>query len=483
MPLRLHTSFINGKRIPKSGRVVKRRNPGRTGQLVSAYCEVKVESAKMAMNAAADAYAAWSDRPLAERVNLLEGVLDVLEKKSALYTRMITRENGKTLLESQAEVTAGLADARYNLKDALRARNAGSRSNSAVANARLQLEPVGVYVLITPWNFPLATILRKLIPAMAFGNTAIVKPSGYTSGTASILFDIMKSEKLPAGVANLVLGSGSVVGPALIEHEALRGISFTGSTRNGLSIAKSVAGRDVRLQLEMGGKNSLLVLADADIDAAVDAALVGAYSCAGQWCTGTGRVIVEDSVYDTFCERLVKRTDTIILGPGDLAKTQMGPLISADSLKSTRGAIRTAKSDGARLACGGKSPKLLKGQQGYYLAPTVLTEVDETMAVFTDELFAPVLPVARAEDFEEGLRLANHGNLGLSASVFTRNRVHANRFLRKVEAGIAHVNLHTAFRVPDLPVAAWRDSGRGTPECGRYARDFYTRPRSVYVRA
>lgn len=481
MALRIHTSFINGKRIAKSGRVIKRLNPGRISREASRYCGASAAIASSAMDAAANAFTNWSDTPLGERVKILEEILERIETRTPSIARIITSENGKTLSESQAEVGAGLADARYHLADALKSRNGRVRSGNPTVRARLQLEPVGVYVLITPWNFPFATIMRKLIPALVFGNTAVVKPSGYTSATASMLFDVMAAGKLPPGVANLVLGGGSVVGPALIAHEALRGISFTGSTGNGLSIARSVAGRDVRLQLEMGGKNSLLVLADADLEAAVDAALIGAFSCAGQWCTGTGRVIVEDSIYDPFCESLAERVGALVVGPGDLGTTQMGPLISSSSLRDIRKAIQNAKQQGATLACGGKVPAMKKGQEGYYLTPALLTGVNEHMSVFTDELFAPVLPVVRAKDFEDGLRLANAGNLGLSASVFTKNKKHAGRFQRKVEAGITHVNLHTAFRLPDLPVSAWRDSGRGYPECGRFGRDFYSRPRSVYV--
>ncbi|MCB1121808.1 MAG: aldehyde dehydrogenase family protein [Verrucomicrobiae bacterium] len=481
MAIRLHTSFINGKRLPRSGPIVKRFNPGRTRQEASRCSHATADAAEAAMDAASASFPCWSDQPVKERVQILEHVLQRIEKKASGFARMITGENGKTLKESRLEVAAGLADARFHLADALRSRKETVSSPNTAARTRLFLEPVGVYVLITPWNFPLATILRKLIPALAFGNTAVVKPSGYTPGIASLLFDVVAAAKIPVGVANLVLGGGSEVGPALTAHEALRGVSFTGSTANGLHIARSVAGRDVRLQLEMGGKNSLLVLQDADLEAAVDAAVVGAFSCAGQWCTGTGRAIVEETIYDAFCSRLVGRTNALVVGPGDNPKTQMGPLISRESLRETREAIRIARSEGARVRCGGKAPSLRKGQGGNFLLPTVLSDVDETMAAFHEELFAPVLPVVRARNFEDGLRLANQGNFGLSASIFTNNKKYAEVFLRKVEAGIAHVNLHTAFRTPNLPVAGWRDSGRGIPECGRFARDFYTRPRAAYV--
>jgi aldehyde dehydrogenase (NAD+) len=430
------------------------------------------------MDAAAKAFPDWADTSLSDRMNLLNRSLDALESDSERIVKLITKENGKTLNDSRAEVAAALGDARHHLTDARRVLKIRKRQLNDGVSTSLRREPVGVYVLITPWNFPLATILRKLTPALAFGNTVVVKPSELTSGVACEWFAILAKQGLPRGVANLVLGRGQTLGPALLEHDALRGVSFTGSTANGLALSRSVAGRDARLQVEMGGKNSLLVLADADLDAAVEAALVAGFSCAGQWCTGTGRVIVEAPIAEAFCAVLVEKASRLSVGPGHRKSSQIGSLISKDRVRFAERVLKQSTLEGARIACGGKRAK----ENGYFFEPTVLVGVSETAEAFVEELFLPILPVATAANFDEGLRLANKGLLGLSASIFTKNKRKAELFCCRVEAGIVHANLHTAFRVSDLPVAAWRDSGRGVPECGDFAKEFFTRPRAVYIK-
>jgi aldehyde dehydrogenase (NAD+) len=460
---------------------MKRENPGHSDRVAALWSPATRALAKSAMDAAERTFSAWSNDVSSHRIELLDTLLNRIEDRLSTIAATITRENGKTRAESRAEVNAALQDARFQLGDA---RDAIDRPVSSPRRQGyrhgLVLEPVGVYLLITPWNFPFATVLRKLVPALAFGNTVVLKPSEFTPGPASMLFRILSAVGFPPGVANLILGTGKGAGPALVGHPALRGISFTGSNAVGLELARQTAGRDVRLQLEMGGKNSLVVLSDADLERAVDAAVIGGFSCAGQWCTGTGRVIVEAGIHDAFCDRLIERVKTLVVGPGDARATKIGPLVSAERIKVARSGVRNAVKAGANLRCGGGRPVLRRGTRGHFFAPTVLTEVTETMPAFTDELFIPVLPVTRAQDYPDALRLANSGPYGLSASIFTSNRRKADDFLKRIEAGIAHVNLHTAFRVPELPVAAWRDSGRGIPECGRFNRDFFTRPRAVY---
>jgi len=476
------TSYIDGAWLRPGGRVVKRENPGRTDKAAARWSPATRAQARSTMDAAERAYAVWSEVAPKLRIQILDTLLDRIEDRIPSIATTITRENGKTRAESLAEISAALQDARFHLGDAGDAISRPvSSSRKQNQRQRLALEPVGVYLLITPWNFPFATILRKIIPALAFGNTVVLKPSELTPGPACLLFRTLSQVGLPPGAANLVLGTGAGVGPALIAHQSLRGISFTGSNRVGLDLAREAAGRDVRLQLEMGGKNSLVVLSDADLESAVDAAVTGGFSCAGQWCTGTGRVIVEAGIHDAFCERLVERARALKVGPGDAAGTKVGPLVSADRVKAARSAVKQAVKSGATLRCGGDRPVLRKGVKGHYFAPAVLTNIAETMPAFIDELFTPVLPVVRARDYRDALRLANSGRFGLSASIFTSDRRKADDFLKRIEAGIVHVNLHTAFRVPELPVSAWRDSGRGIPECGRFARDFFTRPRAVYL--
>ena len=482
MPSKILTSYVDGSWLVPGRRLITRENPGRLDRVASRWSPARPSDASKALEAAARAWPAWADTSPGFRLTLLETFLLNLESDRPRLATCITRENGKTLRESHAEIDAALADARYLLKQA---RSALRRSRpTRVTHHRERIhEPVGPFLLITPWNFPLATIVRKAVPALAFGNTVVLKPSELTPGTAAQVIRLLVDLPFPAGVVNLVLGTGPAVGPPLVGHPAMRGLSFTGSNRVGLELARQTAGRDVRLQLEMGGKNSLVVLADAALDRAVEAAVVGGFSCAGQWCTGTGRVIVEAPVYQTFCDRLATRAAALRVGPGDLERTEVGPVITHDRVRFARSTLTKALREGATIACGGAIPAFPPGLKGHFIPPTVLTGVTEDSKVFREELFLPILPVIRATDHTDALRLANAGSFGLSASIFTASSTRADHFLRHVEAGIAHHNCHTAFRRPDLPVSAWRESGRGIPECGDHAAGFFARPRAVYVQS
>jgi len=471
------TSFIDGEWQPfDESRAVTRENPGRTSEIAGRWTPATASDAHRAMDSAAAASPAWAAVPLAERINLLNQLFAAVEAHADDFAATITRENGKPLRDSLAEVAGSLRDSRYPVQEAARIGVVETLSTPGAAVTSEQiLEPLGVCLLITPWNFPLATVLRKLAPALLFGNTAIVKPSELTPATACLLFSLIEELPFPRGVAQLVLGTGGEVGPALIEHSALRAISFTGSNATGAALARATAARDVRLQLEMGGKNSLVVLADADAEAAVEAAATGGFTCAGQWCTGTGRVIVEQSVHDEFVSRLAARIAQWRVGPGDVDTTDVGPVITAQRVAFAKDRVSEAASAGARVLGGGPAPA-----GGHFVVPTILDGVTEAMPAFLEELFVPVLPVAVARDADDALRLANTGRYGLSASIFSRDTTRASELARRIEAGIVHVNLHTAYREPSLSVAGWRESGRGLPECGRFARDFFTRPRALY---
>jgi acyl-CoA reductase-like NAD-dependent aldehyde dehydrogenase len=473
------TSLIDAKWQPfDESRAITRENPGRISEIAGRWTPATAGDAQRATNAAAAALPLWAVVPLAERIDLLNKLFAAVETHADDFAATITRENGKPLRDSLSEVAGSLRDSRYPVFEAARLGVVETISTPGAAITSEQiLEPLGVCLLITPWNFPLATVLRKLAPALLFGNTAIVKPSELTPATACLLFSLIESLPFPRGVAQLVLGTGGEVGPALIEHPALRAISFTGSNATGANLSRATAGRDVRLQLEMGGKNSLVVLADADIDAAVEAAAIGGFTCAGQWCTGTGRVIVQQPVHDEFVSRLLARITPLRVGPGDDPKTDVGPVVTADRVAFAHARVAEAIAAGARVHGGGTAPS-----GGHFVMPTILDHVTETMRAFTEELFVPVLPIAVARDADDALRLANTGRYGLSASIFSRDIERAAALARWIEAGIVHVNLHTAYREPSLSVAGWRESGRGLPECGRFARDFFTRPRAFYQR-
>lgn len=450
------------------------RNPADVTEIVAEAHLADAALAKQAVEAADSAWDSWRTSAGGERGHLLRQVLATLQARRADLAHTITLENGKTLRESEAEVDAAIKEATYQL-DFVQTHLVETWDGHEVRH-----EPLGVALLLTPWNFPLATVLRKMVPALAAGNTVVLKPSELTPATAVELFRVVDAVGLPAGVANLVLGEGPVVGTTLSQHPAVRAISFTGSTPVGLQLAESLGRRDVRLQAEMGGANAVVVLADADLEAAAEAAVSHGFACCGQWCTGTSRVIVERSVYEEMLQRLTKRTQKIVPGNGLDARATMGPLISQPQLQKVESVVAEALRHGARLVTGGKRPTGSAFERGHFFEPTILADVTSEMAVAREEIFGPVLLVLPAHDADEARVLANHTPYGLAFSVFTQDAEQAERFVREVEAGVCHINLPTAYRDPAFPLLGWKDSGRGWPEAGKYGLEFFTRPKAVY---
>lgn len=465
-----------------AGGVVEIRNPGNHAEVVARVLTVTDAAAARMVAAAHEAFPMWSSTPVRERLRLLHVALKTLEAAAPQVARIITAENGKPLAESRREIVAALAAGFHQLEVVRRTRwRERFRSVSAGCRSEVRRYPLGVFLLVTPWNFPLATLVRKIIPALAFGNTVVAKPSLATPCSAFAFFECLARARLPHGVAHLAPCSGAVAARSLVTHPLVRGISFTGSTAVGLSLCRQTAEQDVRLQLEMGGKNVCVVLADADLDRAADAVVTAGFTCAGQWCTGTSRVIVEAPVHDAFLEKLLVRIGKIRVGPGWRASSSMGPITTREHYREILAAIRRGVAEGARLLVGGRGLSPVAGFRGNYLAPTVFDGVSENMALFQEEIFGPVLTVSTARDAEDALRLANHSRYGLSMSVFTRSARKAEMLIRGVESGLSHWNLHTAYREPALPISGWKQSGRGIPECGQECRQFFTRPRAVYL--
>jgi len=477
-----YCSFIDGKWCAGKGDVLEIRNPANLDETVATARLADCAQANEAMKSVDRAFSAWSRTPVAERLEILRLAVDRLEANTDSVGRLITQENGKTLPESRAEVEASIRDARYQLKaveDTIwHQPRAGT--GSAEIECAVHREPCGVYLLITPWNFPLATIVRKVVPALGFGNAVVMKPAQLTPGAAVIWLRALIDAGLPAGVANLVLGRGDEVGSTLIDSEALRGVSFTGSTEIGLDICRQTAERQVRLQMEMGGKNAIVVLSDADLDIAVDSTVLAAYSCAGQWCTSTSRAIVERSVYSEFLARLKTKVETLSIGDGTFADTAMGPVISDGQRLGCVDAIAVARAAGAQILTGGEALDEIDGRRGYFMQPTVLRDVTPDMQLAREEVFGPVLAVIPADGPGDALRIANATCYGLTFSIYTRSAEWAEKFIAEVDAGMCHLNLPTAYRDASLPVGGWKESGRGVPECGDEQKHFYTRLKAVY---
>ncbi len=481
--MRVIRNYIGGDWVESvSGKTSENINPANRDEVI---CEVQASippDAENAFAAAAGSFSEWRATPVPKRAELLRKAIEIMKSREEEMTRTITLENGKTLRESKGEFLAAIKEADYQIGQGWRLGGEHLPSEQPGVLCYLTRQPLGVVTLITPWNFPLNVACRKMFPALIAGNTVVLKPADFTPMTSALLFEILDQAGFPAGVVNYITGRGSIIGDTLTTHSAVRAISFTGSTEVGLGIAEKVAGRQIKIQLELGGKNPLVVLADADLERAVDAAALGAYSCSGQWCTSTSRAIVEDSVYDSFVEKISQRTHAIVVGNGLDEATQMGPVAGPNQYKTILEYIEIGKSEGARLCTGGTALADGELRKGYFIAPTVFTDVTPDMRIAREEIFGPVLSVMRARDFEDALEIANSVEYGLSSSIYTNDLDKAMRFVEASEAGLCHVNMPTAWKEPQLEFGGIKESGRGLPEAGNTGIEAFTEHKSVYIR-
>jgi aldehyde dehydrogenase (NAD+) len=438
--------------------------------------------AEAALAAASEAFGEWSRVPMPKRAELLSDFVRRLRNQEEEFVSAITAENGKTLRESRGEFQSAIKEAEYQISQNRRYGGAVKPSEVPGVTCYLLRQPLGVVTLITPWNFPLNVACRKMVPALLAGNCCVLKPSELTPLSAVMLFSLLDQSNVPPGVANLVIGRGSIIGDTLTTHEAVRGISFTGSTVVGRGIAEIVGGRDTSLQLEMGGKNPLVVLADADVDAAVNAAIVGGFSCSGQWCTSTSRTIVDSSLHNEFLEKLSMAAEKLIVGNGASEGVQMGPVCGRKQYDSVLRYLDTGVREGARLCIGGKALTEGSYARGFFVAPTVFADVTPDMTIAREEIFGPVISVIKAIDFEDSIRLANDTCYGLASSIYTNDVARANQFIHESEVGLCHVNMPTAHKEPQLDFGGIKESGRGLPEAGDAGIEFFTRHKAVYIK-
>ena len=456
------------------------RNPSDTSDVIAAFAQGTAEHVDQAVQAARSALPVWS-RAHQDRGDLLDRVGDRLMARKDELGELLSREEGKTLAEGKGEVERAARIFKFFAGEALRGGGdiiSGARPSVSVEARR---EAVGVVGLITPWNFPIAIPAWKAAPALAYGNTVVMKPADLVPASAWALADILRDCGAPAGVFNLVMGKGSVVGEALINHPGVDAISFTGSTGVGGRIAAACATSLKRFQLEMGGKNPLVVLADADLDAAVEAAVNGAFFATGQRCTASSRVIVDKSLYAAFIEKAEARRAALVVGHALDAKTNIGPAVSSAQLNQDLDYVEIGKKEGARLVGGGE--RLSLGTDGYYIAPALFADVDNSMRIAREEIFGPVASVIPADNADHALEIANDTEFGLSAGVFTQSLKQAERFKRELQAGMVMVNLPTAGVDLNAPFGGTKGSSFGPREQGPYAREFYTKFKTIYTQA
>ena len=466
------SSYINGAWV-QSEEIHSIYNPANLKEHIQDICLATSSDAKNAVLAARNASEIWSNTETLKRISKLHRIMNDLENQRNEVAEIITLENGKTILEAKGEVDAAISEGNYQLE---------YLKNNLIefeGSNKLLYRPLGVALLITPWNFPLSTVIRKMIPALACGNTIVLKPSEYSSLTSLFIFEILDNNELPKGSVNLVLGPGNTLSDALINTDEVDIVSFTGSTATGESIQKKISHSNVRYQAEMGGANALVVWDDANIEIAVSATIASGYACAGQWCTGISKLIIHESVYKNCIDILKKSVENIQVGNGLDQKTAMGPLCNKPQLNKMIDFVNRATDQGAEILTGG-SQLFDKSKNGYFFQPTLLSNMSLDMEVSSEEIFGPIINVFKTNDINQAIKYANLGKYGLSFSVYTSSESTADRFISNVNASICHVNMPTPYREVSMPFTGWKLSGKGIPESGRFARDAFTKPKVVY---
>lgn len=432
-----------------------------------------------AVEAAHRAFSTWGTTPAPARGDILRKAADLLEARVETVARDLAREEGKALFEATGETKRAVAILRYYAGQTLEPDGETYPSASPITLLFARREPVGVVAAITPYNFPIAIPAWKIAPALAYGNTLVWKPAEQVPLTATHFLQALIDAGIPDGVINLVLGKGSVVGPVLTGHDAIDAVTFTGSNEVGRFIQREATSQGKKVQLELGGKNPAIVLRDADLDLAVEQVARGAFYSAGQKCTATSRVIVEEPIVQEFAERLSEVARTWKLGDPLETDTKVGPLVSENQLQTVLGYLEVARQDHATFMAGGDQHVELDG--GYYVRPTVLTEVPPTSRVVREEIFGPVAAVLSASSLKEAITMANDTPFGLTASLFTRDLGSALRFAQDIRAGVVKINQESAGIEFQVPFGGMKSSSSGSREQGKVARDFFTQWKTVYL--
>ncbi|MDR1936597.1 MAG: aldehyde dehydrogenase family protein [Candidatus Accumulibacter sp.] len=478
-----HRNYIGGEwRDASDGSFDAHHNPARISEVTGHYPRSTNDDVRAAVDAAEAAYPAWRELTVYARAEYLKRALALMGERIERVARIITLENGKTLAESRGEVVAAIKEMEHQIHQGTR--DLGEIAPSALAGvlAYQYRRPLGVCAVIAPWNFPFNVPGRKCTPALIAGNTVVLKPSSLTPNVGLEFTRLFADAGLPPGVLNCVTGSGSGAGESLLGDARIKAVSFTGSTKVGIHINQLAAGRLVRTQLELGGKNPMVVLEDADLGEAAAACATAAFACAGQWCTSTSRVIVAKKIAGEFVEAVLAKARALKLGSGLDPATTLGPVCGTQQMKNVLDFIEQGRREGARLLAGGRRAAGEGLGDGCFIEPTVFGEVDPGMTIAQEEIFGPVLSVFTAGDFDEAVAIANGVRFGLASSIYTRNLEQAMKFVEKTEAGLTHVNMMSAYKEPQLSFGGIKESGSGIPEGGRTGIEFFTEHKVAYLK-
>jgi aldehyde dehydrogenase (NAD+) len=475
-------NYIDGKWCDaKSGLIFENRNPANHTELLGTFPKSSTEDVTEAVAAAKKAFEHWRLVPAPKRGDILKKVGDLMTERKEELARAMTKEMGKVLLETRGDVQEGIDTAYYAASEGRRLfghtvpSELPNKFNMAVRS------PIGVAGLITPWNFPMAIPTWKMFPALVCGNTVVFKPASVTPETATHLIEILIEAGIPEGVVNIVHGGGSEVGNAIVEHNDVDLISFTGSTDVGKKISKMASDTLKRVSLELGGKNAQIVMDDADLELALDAVLWGAFGTTGQRCTATSRLIVHEKVYSEFMNMLIARTEKLRLGDGLLATTEVGPCVSESQRHTVMEYVEIGKKERAKLVSGGSIAKGSGLENGWFHQPTIFGDVLPNMRIAKEEIFGPVLSVIKIKSLEEGIKVLNDTIYGLSSSVFTKNINNAYTAMRDIKAGIVYINAPTIGAEAHMPFGGVKQTGNGHREGGWTVYDFFSEWKTIYV--
>jgi aldehyde dehydrogenase (NAD+) len=478
-----YKNYINGRWVEPSTRKYEDNvNPANNDDIIGSFPLSGKEDVDKACKAAEEAFKNWRLITAPKRAHYLMKVGDILTRRKEEIAGVMTREMGKILQETRGDVQEGIDTAYFTAGEGRRLFGDTvpcELPDKAGFSIRM---PAGVCGMITPWNFPMAIPTWKLFPALISGNTCVIKPAVLTPASCSILMEIFEEAEFPPGVVNMVCGSGSVVGNAIVENPVVNRVSLTGSVEVGRIVAEKCASNMKRVTLELGGKNAQIVMDDADLDLALEGALWGAFGTTGQRCTATSRLIVHKDVYDEVLTRLKKMAEGIKVGDGLEEGIQMGPVVSKEQLEIIAEYVRIGiEEDKAELVCGGNLLDKGDYKKGYYFKPTIFKDVKRDMRIAREEIFGPVLAVIKANDFDEAIDILNDTDYGLSSSIYTKDVNKAFRAIRDIEAGITYVNGPTIGAEIQLPFGGVKNTGNGHRESGTAVYDFYTEWKSVYV--
>ncbi len=472
-------NLIDGEWVDASnGETFTTENPAKTGDIIGSFPSSTKEDTRRAIAAARAAASEWANMPPPARGAILDKASRILDARMDEYAAILTREEGKTRAEATGEVTRARDIFRFYAGEGWRMGGDVLPSNTTGSLLYTRREPLGVVALITPWNFPIAIPAWKMAPALVYGNTVVFKPASLAPQTGLVLVEALVEAGLPKGVVNFITGSGRTVGDELVSSPDVHGVSFTGSYSVGTGIYEKASKNMTRVQLEMGGKNPMLVLNDANLELAVKLAVAGGFGLTGQACTATSRVIVEEKIADSFAAALTEAARKVVVGDGLESGVQMGPAVSEDQLQTDLEYIGIGKEEGAKLLAGGDQAHA----GGHFVQPTVFDHVDPQMRIAQEEIFGPVISIIRAASFDDAVEKANGIGFGLSAGVVTNNLQAAFQFANRIDAGVVKINEPTTGLALQAPFGGFKHSSANTfKEQGTAAIEFYTRIKTIYV--